>query len=367
MKATRQQLQRRYLGFIAFLCIWTAATPAYAQNQQSYGSFGFVTAGTSKWVKLGRLTLPQQGNNAFLRLHAGYGYNANLGQSAYLELFVRTSNAVSVDSNGFCASAYASRNGPSGTNAFPSLKLVSDTGGCSASAYDIYVQLGSYIGQGFYSVETSPSAGWAQTLTLGNDPGNGSSSVLVVPFMHYLSDPTTTTDPTHASATFVTTGGNQGSGSVYFDGNFHVETPSGPLWLNHDSANNVVLAYGGGVVSVGTSLTSCPNATATCKLVVGGAIAAKEIVVTNAIGADYVFSDDYKLAPLREVEQYVKKNHHLPGLPSAEKVEEEGVNLAEMQAKLLAKIEELTLHLIEADKRTMALEAEVMELKRGSK
>ena len=367
MRNTYQKVKRACLSVTVCFAIWAAAMPALAQNQQSYGSFGLVNSGTSRWVKMGRLTLPQQGNNAFLRFHAGYGYNASVDQSAYLELFIRTSNADSVDVKGFCASAYAARFGPSGYNAFPSLKLVSDADGCSATAYDVYVQLGPYIGQGFYSVETSPSAGWSQTMTVGTDPGPGSRSVLVVPFMHYFNDPTTTIDLTHASATYMVVGGDSGSGTVYYDGNFHIETPSGPLWLNHDSANNVLIAYGGGVVSVGTTATSCPNSSVVCKLVVSGAIAAKEVVVTSAIGADYVFADDYKLASLSEVEQYVKSNHHLPGLPSAEKVEADGVNLAEMQSKLLAKIEELTLHMIDAEKRTKALEAEVMKLNRSGK
>jgi hypothetical protein len=66
--------------------------------------------------------------------------------------------------------------------------------------------------------------------------------------------------------------------------------------------------------------------------------------------ADYVFADDYALRPLSEVESFIKKNKHLPEIPSAEEVHKDGVDLAEMDAKLLQKIEELTLYVIEQQK-----------------
>jgi trimeric autotransporter adhesin len=60
--------------------------------------------------------------------------------------------------------------------------------------------------------------------------------------------------------------------------------------------------------------------------------------------------------PLQQVEQYVQKNKHLPNIPSAEQVVNEGIDLAKMNAKLLEKVEELTLYIIEQDKRLKALE-----------
>ena len=63
-------------------------------------------------------------------------------------------------------------------------------------------------------------------------------------------------------------------------------------------------------------------------------------------------SPDYRLAPLAEVADYIKENHHLPDIPSAEEVQQKGASLGEMQSKLLAKVEELTLHMIEADERS---------------
>jgi hypothetical protein len=89
---------------------------------------------------------------------------------------------------------------------------------------------------------------------------------------------------------------------------------------------------------------------------VNGAVQAKEVVV-NTGWSDYVFDADYRLAPLDEIADYVRTNHHLPGIPSAAEVAEKGVSVGDMQAKLLAKIEELTLQMIAAEKRIRELES----------
>jgi hypothetical protein len=88
---------------------------------------------------------------------------------------------------------------------------------------------------------------------------------------------------------------------------------------------------------------------------VQGTIGAEEVIVSST-GADYIFAPDYHLKPLNEVSAYIRLNHHLPEIPSAAEVKAKGVSLGEMQTKLLAKIEELTLHLIEVDERNKALE-----------
>jgi len=76
--------------------------------------------------------------------------------------------------------------------------------------------------------------------------------------------------------------------------------------------------------------------------------------------ADYVFNDKYYLMPLKEVENFISENKHLPNMPSAEKiVEDGGFELKEMNIKLLEKIEELTLYIIEQDKRIEVLETKL--------
>lgn len=78
--------------------------------------------------------------------------------------------------------------------------------------------------------------------------------------------------------------------------------------------------------------------------------------------ADYVFAPGYRLAPLSEVECYVNTNHHLPGVPSACEVEEQGIDIAEMDATLLKKVEELTLYVIEQNKKIEAQQKQIEEM-----
>ncbi len=98
------------------------------------------------------------------------------------------------------------------------------------------------------------------------------------------------------------------------------------------------------------------------KLSVNGTIWAKEVKVSLTDGADWVFEDDYQLRTLEEVEEFVKENKHLPEIPSAEEFRQNDLNVAEMDNMLLQKIEELTLYMIEQNKRMNRLEARNSEL-----
>jgi hypothetical protein len=89
---------------------------------------------------------------------------------------------------------------------------------------------------------------------------------------------------------------------------------------------------------------------------VNGKIRAHEIKVETTNWPDYVFAPSFKLPDLEVTEQFIKQNSHLPEIPSAVEVEKDGISLGEMNAKLLKKIEELTLHLIEQNKRLDAQE-----------
>lgn len=73
--------------------------------------------------------------------------------------------------------------------------------------------------------------------------------------------------------------------------------------------------------------------------------------------ADYVFSPDYKLTPLEEVATFIKANKHLPNVPSADEMAANGIDVTKTSAKLMEKIEELTLYIIEMDKEIKALKA----------
>lgn len=86
-------------------------------------------------------------------------------------------------------------------------------------------------------------------------------------------------------------------------------------------------------------------------LIVGGKVLAEEVRVKLVEDwADYAFKPGYALRSLEDVERFIQTNHHLPDLPSAAEVSETGVGLGTMQSKLLLKIEELTLHMIQQHK-----------------
>lgn len=101
------------------------------------------------------------------------------------------------------------------------------------------------------------------------------------------------------------------------------------------------------------------------KLYVGTGILTEKLTValrSSDDWADYVFKEGYKLLPLNEVEKYIEEKGHLPNVPSAEKMTQTGINVAKMDAKLLEKIEELTLYMIEQNKRLEAQEKQIERL-----
>jgi hypothetical protein len=124
--------------------------------------------------------------------------------------------------------------------------------------------------------------------------------------------------------------------------------------------------------NVGIGTTNPAN-----KLDVNGIIRAKEVKVESN-WSDFVFEDNYNLPSLNHVESYIKENKHLPDVPSAKQVEEEGLSMSQMMAKQMQKIEELTLYVIEQNKQLSnqnkklesqndeiaALKREIAEIKR---
>ncbi len=147
----------------------------------------------------------------------------------------------------------------------------------------------------------------------------------------------------------VTDGGsnNTGTGWTITDGRLH-------------NSNN-------GKVVIGTGINSYPG---DFQLYVKGGIMTERVRVAVANSdrwADYVFENGYQLMSLHNVEKHINYYHHLPNVPSAEQMVKSGMDIMETSAKLLEKIEELTLYMIKANKQIEALEAKVSNLEKVQK
>ena len=142
--------------------------------------------------------------------------------------------------------------------------------------------------------------------------------------------------------------------------NFYVNSNQRPSAFNFmDGAAGALLMTINAVdgnVGIGTTNT------AGYKLAVNGFIRAKKVVVETG-WSDFVFYDDYKLMPLREVEQHIKEKGHLPEIPRAEEIETNGADVGRLLQLQMQKIEELTLYIIEQNKRIEALEKKINDLK----
>ena len=140
------------------------------------------------------------------------------------------------------------------------------------------------------------------------------------------------------------------SGSNWFSG-----LNSSNNWRIYKDGNKFLIDSNGNV-GIGTETLG------SWKLAVNGNIRAKEIKVETG-WSDFVFYDDYKLPTLQEVENHIKEKGHLKDIPSAKEVKENGIFLGGMDAKLLQKIEELTLYTIQQQKEIEILRKEKEELK----
>ncbi|MCB9226531.1 MAG: hypothetical protein H6578_05120 [Chitinophagales bacterium] len=148
------------------------------------------TAGTAQWVKLGTLTIGQGGQSAYFKIISNSGYNAATSQNNEVFIRFKTSNAISVDANGFAGDAtYWYTGAQDRFYNSDGIKFVANTGGTGATSYDLYMNFKTYTGAGsFYTVETT-SGTWTHIGALGQtDPGAGSSSVLVVPHVYNSDD-----------------------------------------------------------------------------------------------------------------------------------------------------------------------------------
>ena len=160
----------------------------------------------------------------------------------------------------------------------------------------------------------------------------GHSLVMGSPVGHYA----------HNSIDLKPGGANQGS--LFSQIRMYTATASNQQTLNIQMNSNGHTYFNNpGNFGIGTT-------TPHYKLDVNGTIRAREIKINLNSGADFVFEDDYNLRPIEEVYSFIKENKHLPEIPSAAEMVSNGLEMGEFQIKLLQKIEELTLYIIEQQK-----------------
>ncbi len=140
----------------------------------------------------------------------------------------------------------------------------------------------------------------------------------------------------------VTTLSSGGGGSTPYTSN-NANLPT----VNWQAAN----LYVSGAMGIGTNPPNPNN----YRLSVNGDIRGKELIVESG-WSDFVFSPEYRLLTLKEVEEYIIENGHLKDIPPASVVQKDGIGLAEMNMRLLQKVEELTLYIIELNKQLTELE-----------
>jgi hypothetical protein len=121
---------------------------------------------------------------------------------------------------------------------------------------------------------------------------------------------------------------------------------SADLFIQHDNGNVILCGNENGGVGIGiTSGTSIPLG---YMLAVDGKIISEELKVQLSGGwPDYVFDKGYKLPSLSELRQFITENRHLPNIPSAAQVEQQGIEVGDMQKRMMEKIEELTLYILD--------------------
>ncbi|MES2777582.1 MAG: hypothetical protein V4722_25610 [Bacteroidota bacterium] len=157
-----------------------------------------------------------------------------------------------------------------------------------------------------------------------------------------------------------------GSGNVYIGNKAGAnETGSNKFYLSNDTINTLIYGnFATRQILLGNANPTGYSFKGNRTLNVLGGIITDSLRVSLANNwADYVFDEDYKLSSLDEVSEYIKINKHLQGIPTTAEVTKNGVDLGDMNVKLLAKVEELTLYILQQKKQQEAQQNEIDEIK----
>lgn len=155
------------------------------------------------------------------------------------------------------------------------------------------------------------------------------------------------------------------AGALRLDGNEIITNTNKPLYINYSNNGDVNFDNGTLIVDASANKVAIGNVDTNPKdyqlFVEKGILTEQVKVAVKSTGewSDYVFEEDYNLMTIEELENYVSKNKHLPNVPSAEEVVKNGIDMAQMDAKLLEKIEEAYLYIIELKQEVEQLKTQI--------
>lgn len=211
-----------------------------------------------------------------------------------------------------------------------------NVGDLSVGSFGAYYISSTYLSSNFINSSGGNISLLSPAFTYKTNGGSSFSGVA-----HSFSVNAAMTNSNAKIATF----SNGGAALVSIDKSGNINS-SGKIDATGDISTTSKMKVGIGSLNIGTHSLA----------VNGSAIFTKAHVKLTTNWPDYVFGDDYELPTLTYIESFIKKNKHLPGVPTAEQIEKEGIDLGDTQAILLKKIEELTLYIIEQNKRIEKLE-----------
>lgn len=189
----------------------------------------------------------------------------------------------------------------------------------------------------------------------GNQSGSGGQFIIQAapsgqegPYVHFLTNGNTNSPQNAGSINYVAGFSPNGNGVAH---SFQTRSSASGNW------DRRLVVLQNGQVRIGATLPDLA-VHGDYKLAVAGKIVGQSLYITRpASWADYVFAPAYRLRPLPELADYINCNQHLPDVPSAAEVLRDGYDLSQMNARLLQKVEELTLYLLALNQKVTALEA----------
>jgi hypothetical protein len=206
------------------------------------------------------------------------------------------------------------------------------------------------------------SSGAARNITVAQPSTSGNGSSLTIAAANGMIGPSGGASggslTLKAGSAWETVSGGSGVGGdvkLISGGNlFTPQTQGGNIIFYTNNVNEAMRVNRWGFVSIGVSTPATGYL-----LTVGGKVICTELKVQAMPFPDYVFDKSYRLSPLAEVEQHINEFKRLPGMPGACEIEDKGMDVGSMQTKLVEKIEELTLYVIEQQKQIDALKKQV--------